>query len=158
MPESIVTNSKVGPNVTAEAREQVSSTLATAVAAGILIDGVRMVDGGMEDLSSPYLVLATSAGTKLLVLERRDDDGEYAAQAYLCPLTRTGETRTALWQATAGFTDKVTGLDPGALEVAGLLSQRSQSANDATLDLLLSSLLFGFRDTLASTTAPPSAE
>jgi hypothetical protein len=135
--------------VTPESKEHVTDLLATAVSGGIAVPGLRLVDGGMETLVSAYLVLATPDNSRLFIVERRNDDGESAAQLYTSPLASTPQTRDALWRATAKITDETKPLTAAQATALGVIT--SEPDQSWSFDSLLTDLLFGFRDILLAT-------
>lgn len=141
--------------------------LKEAAAAGVLVAGWRLVDGGLETARAPHLVLEARTSTRLLVVERRNDDGEFAPTpvGLAAPLSarledvrrgagrHTGvppagdrlpdDLRQALWQAARGVPDDADPIDDLMLYAIGLTVPLVEPA--AVSDVLWE-MLYGFRD------------
>ena len=134
----------VGPMLPDPACAMVEQAIAAAQHGGQLQPGVRLLDGGMEDAIAPYLVLATADDAWLLLLERRNDDGEWDALVYPPPPALRGQpyTPALAQQAMAGYGEFAQELGYGELAEYGLAVD--EAAGEALGDWLRETL-FGFR-------------
>jgi hypothetical protein len=98
-----------------------------------------LLDAGMEDVRSPYMVLSIDGRTYLL-LERRNDDGEWAPLLFDAPgmlPTNTAEVFTVMSR-----------VGEYAQELTGELHDRCVIADhqDAEFEQCLATVLYGYRD------------
>jgi hypothetical protein len=108
-----------------------------------------LLDAGMEDMRSPYLVLAF-AGHPLLLLERRNDDGEWAPLFYCfpsgLPIDLAGrppvvEDVFAAMSWIGEYAQELTGEE---LRELGVVTW--EAVTSGRLDDAVSDLLYGYRD------------
>jgi len=112
----------------------------------VFTNTVNVVAGGMEDARSAYLVL-TCSGTAYLLLERHNDDGEYAPQLYRAPGSLDATDPGAVLNAAARVGNDTEALTDTALVAGGLL--RPDAAHTGESDDQLWETLYGFRDRIS---------
>jgi hypothetical protein len=99
----------------------------------------RLVDAGMEDIRSPYMALIIN-GQGYLLIERRNDDGEWAPLMY-----DAHDLAISTTQRIFALMSKIDEYDE---ELTYELRERGidVGANDGRFEDSLTALLYGYRD------------
>jgi hypothetical protein len=144
----VTTSVPVGPLMTPDARDFVDDVLTDLVTDGDVCPGLELIDGGMETAVAPYLVVRTGTGAWLFVLERRNDDGEWAPLVYACTVEvdpADEASREAVRTAAREIPASSQEMAGHELVTAGLLGD-VDAFYDGTLGSGLWNALYGFRD------------
>lgn len=141
-----------GPIWHSTAREHVADTLAQAVSDNVLTPAVTPLGGGMEHALSAYLVFAvTGSAHRYLLLERRNDDGEFAPLWYRAPAECDDVDADApeLVKAMARVGEYAEELRHEDLAAAGIVPDDEPDPYSGDFDDAMSTLLYGYRDVVA---------
>jgi hypothetical protein len=139
------------PYLTPQSRLFVAGVLATY--GGVLQTPVTLLDGGMENARSPYLLLGTARLRHLFLVERRNDAGERDALFYDAHESVDLLLHRTTLEALADIGEADQALTEHELVDRGLLRP---GADDTWRDMPRI-LLYGFRDVIAPGSVPPWA-